>query len=114
MDKQLLYSTTVMLMMIALIILAYIAFRYLRGSGINMGQSKVVKIVDRQFIAQDKMIASIIVKNKLVVVAFSSHSIEKLAEFDLDDKEAKQLIGGEKESFKAIFNAKKGEQKDAT
>lgn len=113
MDKQLLYSTTVMLMMVALIVLAYIAFRYLKGTGINMGQSKIIKIIDRQYIAQDKMLASAIIKDKLVVIAFSAHSIEKICEFDIDENEKKELLGGEKESFKAIFNAKKGEQKDA-
>lgn len=113
MDKQLLYSTTVMLMMVALIVLAYIAFRYIKGTGFNMGQSKIVKIIDRQYIAQDKIIASAIIKDKLVVIAFSAHSIQKICEFDINESEKKELLGGEKESFKAIFNAKKGEQKDA-
>lgn len=110
MDKQLVYSTSVMLIMVALIVLAFIAFKYLKGKGINLGQSKVVKIVDRQFIAQDKAIISAIIKNKLVIIAFSSNAIEKIYECDIDEIEKKELISGEKESFKAIFNAKKGEQ----
>lgn len=74
-----------LLALIGVLILAYFTTRWLaRRTGGGRGKG-IIKIIDRQFVAQDKSFLVVRAGKKILLVGQTSHSITKLAELDEED-----------------------------
>ena len=74
-----------LLALIGVLILAYFTTRWLaRRSGGGRGKG-YIKILDRQFIAQDKSFLVLRVGKKILLVGHTAQNMTKLADIDEDD-----------------------------
>ncbi|NLM60818.1 MAG: flagellar biosynthetic protein FliO [Clostridiales bacterium] len=71
--------------LIGVLVLAYFTTKWLaRRTGGDRGKG-IIKIIDRQFIAQDKSFIVLRVGKKILLVGHTSQSMTKLADLDEDD-----------------------------
>ena len=91
---------------------AYLAVRYLKKGSAISNSSKVLRIIDRQYIGNGKAIISFLVGNTLVVSAITEHGAAKLLEKELSNEElmalcpeAKGKEQGNAKGFREIINS---------
>ena len=78
--------------LIGVLVLAYFTTRWLSNSSVSKRAKGIIKIIDRQPIAQDKSLLIVRVGDKrILLVGVSSQNITKLAELDEDDTAVSDL-----------------------
>lgn len=80
------------IVMIAVIVAAYVATKYLAGKGQRV-QSRHIRILDRMMIARDKHIALIEVGDKNLLIGVTNQSINVLGDIDPDALKIEQNTG---------------------
>jgi len=80
------------IVMIAVIVAAYVATRYLAGKGRRV-QSRHIRVLDRMMLARDKHIALIEVGDKNLLIGVTNQSINVLGDIDGDSLKIEQNTG---------------------